>query len=349
MSSQWNHPIVQEDLNQVVASILPWNSLANKRILVSGANGFLPAFLVMSLIKANDTHHLNLEVTALCRNYEKAQTRFGDLIKRKDLNVFLADVTQGPFPEGPWDFVIHAASQASPKYYGVDPVGTLRANTDGTRLLLDQTTESTRFLYFSSSEVYGHVSPENIPTPEDVFGSLNPALVRACYAESKRLGETLCVSYKHQYHRKVVMVRPFHTYGPGMDLEDGRVFADFVKDALNGQAIQMKSDGLAQRAFCYLADATAGFLTILMTGENGQAYNVGNPNAEVSILNLAKVIAELAPGGKIPVIEVERNTDSYLPSAVQRNAPDISKIKDLGWMPNTDIREGFRRTIQFFL
>ena len=157
------------------------------------------------------------------------------------------------------------------------------------------------------------------------------------------------MAYHHQYQRDVVMVRPFHTYGPGMDLNDGRVFADFVRDALEGSTIKMKSDGLAQRAFCYLADATAGFLTVLLKGENGQAYNIGNPQGEKSIIELARIIAELAPKGAIAVQEAERKPGEYLPSAIQRNAPDIRKVKLLGWEPVIDVKTGFQRTLQSFL
>ena len=145
-----------------------------------------------------------------------------------------------------------------------------------------------------------------MPTRETEYGYLDPATVRACYGESKRMGETLCVAYHAQYGVPAKIVRPFHTYGPGMDLSDGRVFADFVADLVARRDLVMKSDGRAQRAFCYLADATVGFFTVLLRGEAGAAYNVGNPDAEVSILELARTLANLFPERGVRVVEAGR-------------------------------------------
>jgi nucleoside-diphosphate-sugar epimerase len=249
------------------------------------------------------------------------------------------------------DFIIHAASQASPKYYKVDPVGTLNANVLGTinMLKLAQTKSVESFLYFSSGEVYGEVKDEFMPIKEDTFGYLNPALVRSCYGESKRMGETICVSYFAQYGIKAKIVRPFHTYGPGMALDDGRVYADFVANIIKDQNIILNSDGKAKRAFCYLTDATIGFLTVLVNGENGEAYNVGNPQEEYSILELANILVNLYPEKKIEVILNKTINADYLKSTITRNSPNIDKLKKLNWNPTVTIEKGFKRTVSSFL
>jgi nucleoside-diphosphate-sugar epimerase len=164
------------------------------------------------------------------------------------------------------------------------------------------------------------------------------------------MGENMCVSWFHQYNIPTKIVRPFHTYGPGLSLDDGRVYADFVADIVNNRDIIMKSDGSARRAFCYLTDAVQGFLTILLKGENGQAYNLGNPQGEISILELAVKLVDLFPEKGLKVLRqpIHDNPD-YIPSQISRNCPDISKLLALGWQPQTSIEEGFKRTIGSFL
>ena len=163
------------------------------------------------------------------------------------------------------------------------------------------------------------------------------------------MGENICVSYFHQYGIKAKIVRPFHTYGPGMALDDGRVFADFVSNIVNKQNITLNSDGSAIRPFCYLTDATLGFLTVLICGENGEPYNIGNPNEEYSILELANTLVKLYPELRLEV--VMNNTaenKSYLKSPIQRNSPNIDKVEKLNWHPIITVKEGFKRTIESF-
>jgi nucleoside-diphosphate-sugar epimerase len=250
------------------------------------------------------------------------------------------------------DVVVHAASQASPKYYGRDPVGTLAANALGTHqlLALARRCGARAFLYFSTSEVYGQADPAAAGALRETdYGYLDPAQVRACYPEGKRAGETLCVCWHHQYGVPAKIVRPFHTYGPGMALDDGRVFADFVADVLARRPIILKSDGTARRAFCYLADATAGFFTVLLKGAPGEAYNVGNPAGELSIRELADLVAGLFPELGLTVrVEAGDRGGAYLASPVTRNAPDIAKVRALGWAPAVGPADGFRRTVRSF-
>jgi nucleoside-diphosphate-sugar epimerase len=342
--------IVREDLENILASNLPWQRFENKTVLISGANGFLPAYMVESLLLLNSKRGANVRIVAWVRDLEKARKRFSEYLKRGDLSFIVSDVAARIESNEKFDFVIHAASQASPKYYGPDPVGTLNANVLGTNNLLElaRSSSSESFLFFSSGEVYGTVDDHRIPTKEDDYGYLDPTDVRSCYAESKRLGETMCVSWNRQFGIPSKIVRPFHTYGPGMDLNDGRVFADFVRNIVESKNIEMKSSGHAQRAFCYLADATIGFFTVLLQGANGMAYNVGNPDAEISILDLANRLVNLFPEKHLAVVLKENDTKGYLRSAIPRNCPDIGRMKQLGWVPTTGIDAGFLRTVSSF-
>lgn len=342
--------IIEEDLDYITSQDLNWERFRNKTVFISGATGFLPAYLIHTFLYLNDKLKLDLKVIGLARNESKAKEKYSDELKRKDFGLIYQDVCDPVNYNDKIDFIIHAASQASPKFYGSDPVGTLNANVLGTNNLLHLAKKNSveSFLFFSTSEVYGDVQESQIPTKEDEFGYLDPAKVRSCYAESKRLGETMCVSWMHQFNIPVKIVRPFHTYGPGMDLNDGRVYADFISDIVHNRNIEMKSDGHAMRAFCYISDATVSFITVLLNGINGEAYNAGNPGQEISILDLAEKLVEMFPEKKLNVIVQENTNSGYLRSNVSRVCPDIAKISLLGWKPVISIETGFRKTIMSY-
>ncbi len=346
--------IIKEDLETIYNSDVNWSAFVGKKVLITGANGFLPAYLVESLLYLNSVDpKYNVKVFALVRNLKNAQKRFKDYLTCSNLTFIEQDVCEPIQDDLDIDYIIHAASQASPKFYGIDPVGTLSPNVVGTFNLLNYSRifKIKSFLFFSSSEVYGELNSNETSISENIYGGIDPTKVRSCYSESKRMGENICVSFHQQFGIPTKIVRPFHTYGPGMKLNDGRVYADFVSNILNNHDLVMKSDGSATRAFCYLADATVAFLKVLIDGVNGEAYNVGNPNEEHSILNLAKMMVEIYPDKNLKVIrEISTDNISYLKSEIKRNSPDISKIMNvLNWNPLTSTKVGFRRTIESFI
>ena len=345
-----HNKIIKEDIEIIKSRFNYFDYFKNKTVLISGANGLLPAYLVETLMSLDESY--NTKIVALVRNSDKAKKRFSHWISDFRLTIVEHDVNYPYKSSLKIDFIIHAASQASPKYFGIDPVGTLTTNVLGTINLLnlakDHQVES--FLFFSSGEVYGEVNINDIPISENTFGYLNPTNVRACYGESKRMGENITISYHAQFGVNAKIVRPFHTYGPGMLLNDGRVFADFVSNVLKKENIVLKSDGSAIRAFCYITDATLGFLNILVNGTNGEAYNIGNPNEAKSIYELALIISNIYPKLKIKVVkELQELSDiKYLKSPILQNSPNIDKIKELGWYPRISTSEGFKRTIDSF-
>lgn len=344
--------IILEDLERIASANLSWEDLQDKTVLVTGGGGFLAAYLIKSLLAVGRVNKLNIKVICVARSTRSVEARLSAYFGASDLFVVQHDITQPlpcDFPRA--DFIIHSASQASPKYYGIDPVGTLLANSAGTMYLLEHAVKSQaeRFLFFSSGEVYGvPIVPDQLVGELD-YGYLDPMNVRSCYAESKRIGETMCVAWAQQHGLHTSVVRPFHTYGPGMALDDGRVFADFVADVVMTRDIVLKSDGFAKRPFCYIADATIGFLTVLLSGGKAQAYNVANPDAEISIRDLATVVAGLFPERGIGTrFVVPVSSDAYVKSPISRSCPSIHKIRDLGWLPTTGVSDGFRRTIHSF-
>jgi dTDP-glucose 4,6-dehydratase len=289
-------------------------------------------------------------VVALVRDVQRGRGRLGLCADHPDLDWLRWDLNAIAVPNlGECHYVIHAASQASPRFYGKDPVGTLLPNTVGTAGLLHalQRCQNPRGLLFvSSSEVYGEMARDAI-LAENQFGQLDPATVRACYAESKRLGETMCVAWHQQHGLPTFIVRPFHTYGPGLQADDGRVFADFTFNVLRGENIVMMSDGSARRAFCYVADAVAGFFTVLLKGQPATPYNVANPAGELSVAELAEMLVGLYPERGLKV-ERSLSPDSrtYLASTFSRLIPNVERLCALGWQPQVTPPQGFRRMIE---
>lgn len=341
------HPVIQEDVNRITGAALDWDRFCGKSVLISGANGFLAAYMVETLLHLNESRKAGIQVIGMVRNREKAVARFGHLLGRGDLTLVVQDVRNSySGPPGP-EFVVHAASQASPKYFGSDPVGTFEANVLGTHRMLEvaRHKKCEGFLFFSSGEVYGERLDPSIPVTETTFGTLDPTNLRSCYAEGKRAGESLCAGWHAQFGVPAKIIRISHTYGPGMSLDDGRVFADFVADIVARRDIVLKSDGSARRPFCYLADATIAYFTVLLNGECGAAYNVGS-ETETSVLELAEMLCRLFPDRNCKLVRQQRAADdSYIASPVVGGHFDISRIRKLGWNPTTGIEEGFRRTV----
>lgn len=351
------HPVVAEDLSRIAGAPLPWDALAGRTVVVSGAGGFLAAALVEALLGAAAGPAPGLKIIGLVRDPAKAAARFSPDAARRGLALVAQDLARPLSPAAAAtaaDFIVHAASHATPSRFGPDPVGTLLPNVEGTRGLLDLARErGTRgFLFVSTSEVYGRVPPAAQPIKESTVGGLlDPLHVRSCYAESKRMGETMCAAWTHQFGVPARVVRPFHVYGPGMPLRDGRVFSDFVADVVERRPLVMKSDGSAVRSYCYLADAVAGMLAALLRGAPGEAYNVGHPGAVASVGELADRLVALFPDRGLTVQRAPAPDapTGYLPSPIARSVPDVAKLSALGWAPVHGIEAGFRRTVEAFL
>lgn len=343
--------IIDSDIDEILKTqYISWDRFANKTVLLTGANGMLPSYMGLTLLKLNKTKQINVRVVALVRNLEKAKKVYSNYVDDDHLRFIVQDVSTPITLDGKCDFIIHAASQASPKYYGVDPVGTLNANILGLHYLLElarkKNTES--FLFFSSGGVYGQVKTSEMPMSESVSGYLDCRSIRNCYFESKRMGENMCASYAYQYGVNAKSVRVFHTYGPTMNINDGRAFSDFCKSIKEGKNIVLHSDGSARRTFCYVTDAVKAYFLVLLNGEKGTSYNVGNSNQELSVQELANMLVELYPNKHLKVaMEILEKSITYssMKSPVVRTVPDTSLIEKMGWKPSVSAKEGFRRTI----
>ncbi|MCL4382553.1 MAG: NAD-dependent epimerase/dehydratase family protein [Patescibacteria group bacterium] len=342
--------IYLEDFRFLLSQKLPWENLRNKTLLITGASGFIASYLIKFLLFLNKEMGLHLKVIGIVRNKKNGDQKFAEYKKSQDLKILVQDIANPLKIKEKVHFIIHAASQASPKYYNLDPVGTLKANVLGTYNLLELAKNNPleSFLFLSSGEIYG-MTPAKKITNETSYGYLDPLNIRSCYGESKRLGETLCVSYSHQYQIPAKIVRLYHTYGPGVNLNDGRVFADFIKNILTNENIVLKSSGKTTRSFSYIADTVCGLFTVLFKGKNQEAYNLANENATVSIKELAETLIKLFPQKKLKMIFEKRDKkELYSESKITDNNPDTKKLSSLGWQPHFSLKEGFKRTIESY-
>lgn len=342
--------IIDSDLKYITDEKLDWETFKNKTILISGAAGFLPAYMVETLLYLNETRQFNIKVIGLVRNPEKARARFIHYDGSKKLQFITQDICDEIKINEDINFIIHAASHATPKYFQEDPVGTLSPNVIGTANLLNLAAEKKveNFLFFSTSGVHGYVDQSCYPIKEDCYGSLDPLDLSSCYLESKRMGENMCIAWMHQYGVPVKIIRPATTYGPGLKLDDGRSFADFISNVVNKQDITLFSDGKALRNFCYLADAALGFFIVMLKGKIGEAYNVATDH-EISIVDLANLLVEkVFPERGLKVVMKKEGAKDYLRVNYPRTAVDITKIKALGWKLSFPIEEGFKRAVESY-
>ena len=342
--------IIEQDLQYILADTnIDWHAFEGCTFLITGANGFLPAYLVETLLYANETRFKNkVKIIGLVRNTEKALMRFPYYSGRDDLELIEQDVACPINVNSKVDYIIHAASHASPRFFFSDPVGTIGANAIGTNNLLQlaQEKKTRNFLFFSTGEVCGNIFDTKSVVSENDYGVVDPLSVRSSYAEGKRAGEALCAAYSHQYGLRTCIVRPAHTYGPGFSLDDGRAFASFVAAVTTGKNIVLNSDGSACRSFIYLADATRAYFTILQKGNTAEAYNVGN-SYETSMRDLAQTIID-ASGNKNLKVEFNISPTASVSSASKHGLLSIDKIKALGWAPKIKEAQGFAQTIAYF-
>ena len=243
-----------------------------------------------------------------------------------------------------FDYIIHAASNANPKFYATQPVEVMKANIGGVANLIEYGLHHgmKRFLYVSSGEVYGE--GDGRVFTEDYSGYVDCTKPRSCYPSSKRAAETLCVSYAEEYGADVVIARPCHTYGPHFTEADNRVYAQFIRNVLKGEDIVMKSTGEQFRSWCYVVDCVSALLYILLKGENGQAYNIADAASNISIRELAETIATI--GGKKVVIDVPDADEKKGFNVVSKSVFSTEKLVNIGWNPKSNMKSGLDNTIE---
>ena len=339
--------VIREDAQWLgSAPGLPLQRLCGRTLLLTGACGFLGAYVLDVLAQWNLTQERPCRILAMDNFLVGLPERIEHLRERRDIRFLAQDLVQPLALDEPVHAIFHAAGVASPTFYRRYPLETIDVNVGGTRQLLElcRTQPVEWMLHLSTSEIYGDPTPDAIPTREDYRGLVSCTGPRACYDESKRLSETLCALY-HQLHGVPVRVgRPFNVYGPGQRIDDRRIVPDLMQAALRGEPLVLLSDGRATRSFCYLRDAAWAMLMILLEGRPGEAYNLGNDREEVSMLRVAETLREVA--GLPDPVQYRRSEDAhYLTDNPQRRCPDLARLRALGpFDPQVLLREGLDRT-----
>ncbi|WP_240418757.1 NAD-dependent epimerase/dehydratase family protein [Paenibacillus periandrae] len=349
--------IMLEDLAYIFGQTEKAGRFAGKTIVITGCGGFIGFYLTHYFVYLKQ-QGIQYRSLILLDTFRSGRPAWLEELSRNeaDIEVYSFDIAVDKLDSIPAahraDYVIHMASIASPTYYRQFPIETIHANVLGLNNLLEfyRHRPLEGLLFFSSSEVYGDPVQESIPTAETYLGNVSSLGPRACYDESKRMGETLCYVYHQTYQMPIRIVRPFNNFGPGMAVGDKRVPADFAQAVLSHEDLVIHSDGTPTRTFCYIADAIAGYIKVL-TYEQFDCFNIGMDRPEITVLQLAGIFRKqaLELWGYSGAIRYRPSLEKdYLTGNPSRRCPDISKARQLlGFQPGIDVEQGVRRYLSF--
>lgn len=339
----------KRDFDIICRGISNWNMYRNCTIMVTGATGRLGRYILETLVDVDLKYNLNLRVVGMARNHEKAVNVFGELLEFPNVSFLYQDVNIPIVYDGNMDYIFHTAGPAAPMDFNTSAVNVLWSHVNGTHNVLEFAVghATKKVFYVSTVEVFGSWSSDETIKETDM-GPLQNLNVRACYPEAKRVCETMLASYKATYGLDFCGVRLCHTLGPGILLDDGRAFAEFINNTLKGNDIVLHSDGSAMRTYTYTPDAINAVFMIMERGESGFMYNVAANENLISIRDLANLIASFSPKKTTKVVFSEEVSKlPYLPFKLA--IMNTTKIRDLGWEPQADIEKTFRWTMESFL
>jgi nucleoside-diphosphate-sugar epimerase len=339
--------IIFEDVERAVVD-LDLSLLKESKILLLGASGLIGTYFSYLIYYLNTQLGFDIKADLYTRVPITPRSRLAFLSEGKGIRFFNHDVSQYKEYNNPYDFMIHAAGYSSPAAFLQDPIKTIDLNYIGVKSILESAVKNSpnaKILYLSSSEVYGSPSAESFPTPEAYVGNSSITNNRACYIESKRLAEVLCLSYAKMHNLHVRIARPALFYGPGITMKDGKVIGQFMNKAYHEKVINMVDDGKDLRCFCYVGDTLTELLNILLFSKEF-IYNIGSEEEEISIFQLATLIGKHLSS---PVI-LGPGKDSVVAGAPSRVHLDMRKLKEeFGFTPHVRMEEGLRRTIDWNL
>lgn len=319
--------------------------LCKKRILITGATGLIGSNIAEIIFYLNYKYASDNKLYLAGRDFRRIESRFSYGRNNKFQFVeFDASTGIPPLVDDDFDFIIHAAGNVHPAAYAKFPVETMLCNFLGLNSLYKIANKQTRICYVSSSEVYGILN-SNEPHKEDEYGYIDLLNVRSAYVNSKRASETLCVSYSDEFNVECVIVRPGHIYGPFFTSYDTKASAQFIRSAIAGENIVMKSKGEQIRSYCYSYDCAAAVLISLLNGQNCGAYNISNPSSVCSIRDFALELADISGIEVIYEEPSEEEKKGYTP--IINSSLNASKLLDLGWNPCFTLREGLKRSVEF--
>ena len=335
--------ILQEDIRLFCERFPLSGELKEKSFLITGATGHIGSILAKCLLELDKTCHLDISVIACVRNLLKAKKLFQDYPAIQLLPCSSESLASTVLPD--IDFVIHLAAPTASQFFISHPVETMQTIIGGTDALLQfaRANRVGRLLYVSSMEVYG-ILPEGAKATENKVGHIDPERARSSYPLAKRAAEALCFSYWNEYRQDIRIARLAQTFGAGISESENRVFAQFAKSILGHQDIVLRTSGESAHCYCYTTDAVAAMLYILLRGEAGTVYNVGNKETFCSIREMAQRICNAFN----PTIHVRTEVDSSAPYPPQSSLElDTTRLEQLGWKPYYNLEEMYDRLLRF--
>lgn len=350
---------LEEDLTYIANSALPFDELYHKTVFVTGATGLVGSMAVKALLKMNEVKNADIKVLALVRDIKKAEAMYEEF--QTENLVYVTGTLDQPLTDAHLslsngdtlknsavDYMIHGASPTASKYFVSYPVETIMTAVNGTKYVLDlaKEKEAKGVVYLSSMEAFGAPDASLPCVREEDLGYIDIHNPRSCYSEGKRMCECLCASYASEYHVPVKIARLSQTFGAGVPYEENRVFAQFAKSAIHKQDIVLHTEGKSVGNYCYTRDSVMGILLLLVRGEAGQAYTVSNPQSNITIRDMARMVAERIADNEIKLvfdIPESAMTFGYAPDVNMRLNAD--KLKALGWEPVIGLEESYRRMI----
>ena len=335
-----------EDIDRVIDSLCDLSAMKGKTLLITGVNGLVCSAVAELIFRYNDTHDGGIRVLAAGRSFDRIRERFGDIVDRDDFTFVHFDALEPECCiEERSDLIIHGAGNAFPGIIMKEPVETLTASLSGTKALLDYAgrTDAERFLYISSSEVYGRANFGH-PLKENEYGYVDILNPRSSYSLGKMAAENLCISYSEEYGPDAVIARPGHIYGPTASRRDNRVSSVWAYAAAEGRNIVMKSNGAQIRSYCYCLDCASAILTMLISGENRCAYNISNPDSVISIRKMAEILSESSGVRLVQEIPDSKERQAFNP--MDDSSLDGSALIKLGWKGLFDAETGLRHTVE---
>ena len=340
--------VESRDIDIIFGSPIDWDVFRDRRVLITASTGRLGMYIAEALVKADLDYNLNMRIIFHARNEEKLHHIFGNTLDFPNVEILLQDIIEPINISGNIDYIFHTAGPAAPRDFTEAPAETLWAHVAGTHNILElaRAKNTKRVVYISTVEIYGEDVLEKDFSETDM-GVIYCDNSRSCYPEAKRLCEAMLASYEAEYGIPYVGARMSHTFGPGISLDDGRSFSEFIRCALNDKDIVLHSDGSAVRPYTYVADAIGAILMIATKGAENEFYNIANLDNQISIKDLAELIAGLAPRGKTKVV-FDESVSSLNYLNFRLGVMKTDKIKKIGWRPVVSVNDAFRYTIESF-
>lgn len=346
MELKKSEQIILRDIEDIIQST-DLSSFKNKRVLLAGANGTVGNYFAHLFYSLNQKG-FGIEVDLITRSKIGSKSRISAIAESPGFNIIIKDLSKTVQYKKGYDYWIHAAGYSTPALFLENPVATIDVNYLGVKSMLEgalKLSPNSRMLYLSSSEIYGSPTPENFPTPETYNGSTSVTNNRACYIESKRLAEVLCLYYKKAHNINVKIARQALSYGPGLQFDDGRVISQFMEKAHTRNVIDMLDDGRDMRSYCYIADTLRQLIYILLFAKD-DIYNVGSEEEVISIRQLADIVGDLMGANVVP----GPGKTEVVVGAPSRVHLDMSKSKnEFNIKPKINMKEGLRRMIEWNL